>query len=399
VETLVVAAVGRVESVADLAHPVRVLDAAGGEVVAVTEFLRDLVAGRGSASTAGSYAKALLRWWRFLAAVDVPWDRAERTDVRDFVLWMRSTPKSHARTKGAPAGSVNPSTGKAYPAAGFAPATINHNLSVVAAFYDFQASEGRGPVRNPVPAAASRTGGRVHAHHNPMEPFALQRRAAYRQKVPKRVPRGLPDGKFNELFAAMGSHRDRAILAFYISTGARASELLGLACDRVDVGSQLIGVIRKGSRALQWLPASADAFVWLRLYQQETGAPAGSGGPVWLTLRGPSRALTYGAMRAVMLRANDGLGTNWTLHDLRHTAAKRMINDPGLTLTDVQWVLGHAQVTTTQLYLEPGEEEVVRRVREHQHRQAQPAPVPPQPPSGGYRPIVLETLLGVGNAR
>jgi hypothetical protein len=41
------------------------------------------------------------------------------------------------------------------------------------------------------------------------------------------------------------------------------------------------------------------------------------------------------------------------LHDLRHSAAARMVRDPQLTLTDVQWVLGHAHLSTTQIYLTP----------------------------------------------
>ena len=46
-------------------------------------------------------------------------------------------------------------------------------------------------------------------------------------------------------------------------------------------------------------------------------------------------------------RANAVLGSDWTLHDLRHSAAKRMVRDPQLALSDVQWVLGHAHLTTT----------------------------------------------------
>jgi integrase len=53
-------------------------------------------------------------------------------------------------------------------------------------------------------------------------------------------------------------------------------------------------------------------------------------------------------------RAAAALGANWTLHDLRHTAAYRMARDPQLPLTDVQWVLGHAHLSTTQLYLTQG---------------------------------------------
>jgi site-specific recombinase XerD len=98
-------------------------------------------------------------------------------------------------------------------------------------------------------------------------------------------------------------------------------------------------------------------------------------------------------MRRVLQRANARLGTAWTLHDLRHTAARRMVADPALSLSDVQWMLGHAQLTTTQIYLQPGDDEVVARVLDrHQHRAERPAP--PPPPVGGYRPEALRILLG-----
>ncbi|MGH3590792.1 MAG: tyrosine-type recombinase/integrase, partial [Pseudonocardiaceae bacterium] len=45
----------------------------------------------------------------------------------------------------------------------------------------------------------------------------------------------------------------------------------------------------------------------------------------------------------------------WSLHDLRHTAAYRMARDPEMPLTDVQWVLGHAHLSTTQRYLKARE--------------------------------------------
>jgi site-specific recombinase XerC len=95
--------------------------------------------------------------------------------------------------------------------------------------------------------------------------------------VPSKVPRSVPDEEFNEIFAKLPSHRDRALVAFYVSTGARASELLSATLAGVDPGRQVITVVRKGTRALQELPASTDAFVWLRLYQVEmdglTGKP------------------------------------------------------------------------------------------------------------------------------
>lgn len=370
---------------------VRLLDAAGAAVVPVEEYLASLSAGGASVASVKSYALALLRWWRFLAALSVSWERASRIDVRDFVLWMRLTAKVRAADgMGRPVMGANRTAVTA--GTGYAPATINHNLAVLRGFYADRIEAGCGPVRNPVPEATGPGGQRPQVHHNPMQPAQLHRRAPLRQKTPACAPRGMPDHLFDALFAAMGSDRDRALLAFYVSTGARASELLGATVELVDVGRQLIGVHRKGSGRLQHLPASADAFVWLRLYQQRQPRPDGERA-LWLTRRAPHRALTYSAMRRVLQRANDKLGTTWTLHDLRHTAAHRMISDPRVSLTDVQWVLGHARLTTTQIYLQPDEDEVVARVLQH-HQDRADRPVPVAPPLCGYRPEILRTLLG-----
>ena len=364
-----------------------VLDAAGEPVEEISDFLCSLLAGGASAGSVRSYAMALLRWWRFLAAIEVPWDRATRVETRDFVLWMRFTPKN-----GTGRGSARSTSG---PGSGYAPATINHNLAVLRSFYADRLTTGVSALLvNPVPDGGGRVGGRGHAHHNPMQPQARGRRGPLRQKMPQRLPRSLPDHLFDALFAVMGCDRDRALLAFYVSTGARASELLGVTLDQIDVGAQQVAVHRKGSGRLQWLPASSDAFVWLRLYQQHQPRPAGQRA-LWLTRRAPQRPLTYSATRRVMQRANAVLGTGWTLHDLRHTAAQRMIDDPRLSLTDVQWVLGHAQLTTTQIYLRPREDEVIARVLDHQRtRREAGRGTAPITPVGGYRPEVLRTLLG-----
>ncbi|MDA8285617.1 MAG: tyrosine-type recombinase/integrase [Actinomycetota bacterium] len=394
-ERLVVAAVGSIVAVGDPWCGFRLVDPVGGEVDEVTAFLRDLRARDASPTSLRSYGLALLRWYRFLWAVEVAWDRAGRAEARDFMLWLASArkPARGSSGHGVP-GSVNRITRK--PSAGvfYAARTRRHNRSVVRSFYEFHRFEGRGPLLNPMPERHGRNGERPDAHHNPLEPFSPGRRADFQPKLAKRLPPNIGDADFDALFAAMGSDRDRAILAFYISTGARAAELLGVTCDRVDIGQQLIGVHRKGSGALQWLPASPDAFVWLQLYRQ--GVPGRSWvgtAPLWLTLRRPYRPLNYAAMRAVLGRANASLGTNWTLHDLRHTAAHRMVADPRLSLVDVQWVLGHAHITTTQLYTEPSADDVIARMHEH-HRRAGTNEQRVRVPAAGYRPEVLETLLG-----
>ncbi len=375
--SLTVSRLGRIERCGAVPW-VLVLDASGETVEPIDRFLRSLVAGDLAPTTVYSYATALLRWWRFLAAVEVAWDEATRVEARDFVLWLR----------GARVGTTGrtDTTGRA----GFALATINHNLTVLRCFYDDRSAAGFGPILNPVPSVRPGDRERRHAHHNPMDGFSLHRRAPLRQKDSGRIPGGLSDRSFDELFAAMGHDRDRAMLAFFVSTGARAAELLGLTVDRVDVGRQVIGVFRKGDSRLQWLPASGDAFVWWRLYEERLQRPSGEDA-VWLTRRRPFRPLTYAGLRRVLQRAKDELGTAWTLHDLRHTAARRMISDESVSLPDVQWLLGHRHLSTTAIYLRPHDDEVIATIRRHHANDHTPSP---QPPAGGYRAEILDTLLG-----
>ncbi|GAB2446978.1 site-specific integrase [Nocardioides hungaricus] len=372
---LVVPAIGAVVNI-EAAPGTVLLDATGEPIEEVSEFFATMLACGASVSSLRSYGLALLRWWRFIVAIDVPWHGATRLEARDFVLWMRLV---------GPAGRQG----------GYAPATINHALAVIKMFYADRIRAGDGPLINPVPDADHRAGRRTQAHHNPMQPFAPGPRAPLRQKMPERIPRHLPDRLFDELFATLRSDRDRALLAFYVSTGARASELLGVTVDLVNPGDQRIGVHRKGSGRLQWLPASADAFVWLRLYERHSNRPDGEQA-LWLTRRRPVRPLNYSAARRMLQRANESLGTAWTLHDLRHTAAQRMVEDPSMSLSDVQWVLGHAHITTTQLYLRPREEEVVSRVLAHHRDRAERPTTPPPPPvdAAGYSAEVLAVLFG-----
>jgi integrase len=408
--SLVVLPDGSLEATGDPFEPYRLKDGYGAAVAPVAAYLRDLQAGGRPATTQRSYGMDLLRWFRFLRALGVDWDQATWVEARDFCRWLQATVKParpHWRypAGGAPGSDVapvlagvnavsgKPSRGDRYEAA-----TVAHCESVLRGFYHFHLEAGTGPMLNPFPLARHRRPGRAQAHHNPMEPFAGQRSGRYRPKVVTRAPRRIPDERFGALFAQLGSHRDRALVAFWVSTGARASELLGATVADADPGQQLITVIRKGTRVLQPLPAAPDAFVWLRLYQAQLFGlvPAGRDEPLWWTLRRPFRALAYDAARAMFTRANAALGSNWSLHDLRHTAAYRMARDPQMPLTDVQWVLGHAHLSTTQRYLNPVAEDVITGVLAFHARQRGRDPA--APPAAGHRAESLRILFGEGEA-
>lgn len=387
-------------STGDRWDPVRLVDADETVVEPVAAFLRDLQAAGRSPATARSYGLDLLRWFRFCWALGVSWDRATRVEARDFSRWLQVAGKPsrpHWRHRQQPAATSQPAAAVGHRP--YAASVRAHSETVLRGFYDFHRDAGTGPVLNPFPLDRARRERRAHAHSNPMDPDRHERSGLYRPTVPARVPRAVPDEQFNEIFARLGSHRDRALVAFYVSTGVRASELLSSTQGGVDPGRQLIEVVRKGSRELQQLPASTDAFVWLRLYQVEMAEriPRGRRHPLWWTLRNPCRPLTYHAAHRMFERVSARAGASATLHSLRHTAAYRMAEDPNLPLTDVQFVLGHAQLTTTQIYLAPRQQDVIRRVLAHHGEQTRQATQRhTAAPAPGYRPETLEVLFGAG---
>nr|WP_234375427.1 site-specific integrase [Streptomyces sp. CB01373] len=302
---------------------------------------------------------------RVLWLLGVAWEKATEAETAVLAGWLRTASNSQRQRKtvGGPApGSVNLRTGKPVLRAGYAPQTINHALSVVSGFYEFHAHQGEGPVANLVPVSPQRR--RALAHRSPLEPKPVLGRARLRQKVPDRPPRSIPDCLWDELFERMGCERDRALLEFYVSSGARAEELLGIGIGDVDWAGQKIYVISKGTRERQAVPASPQAFLRLACRLDEIGTPSADE-PLWRTRRGADQPMSYWAMRRVIQRANEALGTNWTLHDLRHTAASRMANGGKLTLPEVQAVLRHTNIQTTSRYLAVRIKEIYDKLIEH----------------------------------
>ncbi|XGU20153.1 site-specific integrase [Rhodococcus sp. 3Y1] len=108
---LVVPDVGRLISTGSEAEPYRLLDASGEVIGAATLFFEELHACDRSSATIRSYGHDLLRWWRFLAAVDVGWERASPAEGRDFARWMKIADKprrEHWRRRGEKVSGTTP---------------------------------------------------------------------------------------------------------------------------------------------------------------------------------------------------------------------------------------------------------------------------------------------------
>jgi hypothetical protein len=124
---------------------------------AANAYLGDLAGTFARPLTLRSYGYDILRWLRFLAAVEVSFDAVVRGDYLDFRRWLVARGKTggarRPRAEPAAAGRVNPVTGKRAPhEREFGPATIRHSRVVLFDWYEFLYERGGRPLVNPIPA-------------------------------------------------------------------------------------------------------------------------------------------------------------------------------------------------------------------------------------------------------
>jgi integrase/recombinase XerD len=174
----------------------------------------------------------------------------------------------------------------------------------------------------------------------------------------KRLPKALPLDAVERLLAAAGSPgtalalRDRALLELLYGTGARISEAVGLDVDDVELESGAVRLMGKGSKQ-RAVPVGSYAVEAVSAYlvrarPQLSGV--GRGTPaLFLNARGGrlSRQSAWSVLRSAAERA--GVDGDVSPHTLRHSFATHLL-DGGADVRVVQELLGHASVTTTQLY-------------------------------------------------
>jgi integrase/recombinase XerD len=147
------------------------------------------------------------------------------------------------------------------------------------------------------------------------------------------------------------SLRDRALLEVLYGTGARISEAVGLDVDDVDLDNGVVRLVGKGSKErLVPLGTYARSAINRYLVQGRPRLCVGrDSGALFLNARGGrlSRQSAWTALRGAAARA--GLAVGISPHTLRHSFATHLL-DGGADVRVVQELLGHASVTTTQIY-------------------------------------------------
>ena len=199
-------------------------------------------------------------------------------------------------------------------------------------------------------------------------------------KVPSGIPKALSEEEVELLLNAVTgvdslAVRDRALLEFLYATGARVSEACGLSMSDVDMESNVARVFGKGSKerivpfgrhakeALEaWLGAGGRPMLCPQQWAKRDHADA-----VFLGVRGTrlSRQAAWGIVRKYAMLA--GIKSELSPHVLRHSCATHMLVH-GADLRIVQELLGHASVSTTQVYTKVDNEVLFEMYRESHPR-------------------------------
>ncbi|HOT97576.1 MAG TPA: site-specific tyrosine recombinase XerD [bacterium] len=259
-----------------------------------------------SPNTRAAYEHDLLRYLRFLNEKNIREPEAiTHTDIAAFLQLMHDLE--------------------------LCPATISRNLSAVRTWHRFLLAE-------------------EICHQDPTENYT----------VPKpwmRIPRVLDLVEVEKLLLQPDTStptgiRDRAILEFLYATGVRVSELVSFSCRDIFWDDQFVRVFGKG-RKERLVPVGQVACTWLQHYLQEVRPPLASlgvaGDIVFLNRFGKklSRQTIWILIQKYLRTA--GITRKAGPHTLRHSFATHLV-EGGADLRAVQEMLGHADISVTQIY-------------------------------------------------
>lgn len=197
-------------------------------------------------------------------------------------------------------------------------------------------------------------------------------------RVPQGIPKALSEDEVGELLEAVPgddarARRDRAILETLYATGARISELVGLDVADVDLDARTVRLLGKGDRE-RVVPIGRSARAAIEAYlgggREELVRPGRVHRTTALFLNARGGRLTRQGCWKIVGRAGEraGLAGRLSPHVLRHSAATHML-DHGADIRVVQELLGHASISTTQVYTKVSPERL-RAVYEAAHPRA-----------------------------
>lgn len=275
-----------------------------------------------SKHTSSAYQSDLRQFQKFLSLNKrSPLTQATAEDIEDYLLWRRQQ--------------------------GLSPRSTSRSLSALKKFYQFARTQ----------------------QWCALDPTARLQRP----KQPQAIPHSLSESEVEALLDAPDTTdamelRDRAMLEVLYATGLRVTELTQLTTDQISMQQELVRVIGKGNKE-RLVPLGEEALHWVRLYLQ-SGRPVLHQKPgdwLFVTRRGGplTRQAFWYRIKCYAQRAD--IRSHLSPHTLRHAFATHLLNH-GADLRVLQMLLGHSDLSTTQIYTHVARERLQQLHAQHHPR-------------------------------
>ena len=193
-------------------------------------------------------------------------------------------------------------------------------------------------------------------------------------KLPRSLPKSLTEEDIERLLAAPDVEtplglRDKAMLEALYASGLRVSELVSVAVVQVSQDMGVVRIVGKGAKE-RLVPLGEEALAWIRRYVAQARPQILDGrrtDALFVTARGDSmtRQAFWHLIRRYAAKAR--LGKLISPHTLRHAFATHLLNH-GADLRVVQLLLGHADISTTQIYTHVARERLKQLHAKHHPR-------------------------------
>ena len=175
-------------------------------------------------------------------------------------------------------------------------------------------------------------------------------------RVGRPLPKAISEADVEALLAAPDIDdplglRDRAMLEVLYACGVRVSELVGLTLEQVSLRQGVLRAFGKG-RKERLVPLGEEALAWLERYLREARGTVLAGRPcdaLFPSQRGEQMTRQTFWHRIKLHARTAGISTSISPHTLRHAFATHLLNH-GADLRTVQMLLGHSDLSTTQIY-------------------------------------------------
>lgn len=193
-------------------------------------------------------------------------------------------------------------------------------------------------------------------------------------KIGRSLPKSLTEEEVESLLSAPQvsdplGHRDRTMLEVLYATGLRVSELVGLPVAAVSLDMGVVRVLGKGSKE-RLVPLGEEALDWIGRYLRGPRSELLDGRhseALFVTRRGGPMTRQAFWLRLKQHAVRAGIGSAVSPHVLRHAFATHLLNH-GADLRVVQMLLGHADISTTQIYTHVARERLKQLHRQHHPR-------------------------------